>query len=107
MMRVPGSCKPEEGGLMKPYFLGTEEVVAADLAYNGSTFSEGRDALFANPYQTVWGQEGQPALPVYQVTLGSVLYGVLPFGKRYLFRQATQPAAASHADSRRGPGGKR
>ena len=34
---------------MKPKYFGTEEVVAADLAYDGSTFSEVRDALFANP----------------------------------------------------------
>src|SRR5258708_5836656 len=105
-MRLPGPCKPEEGGFMKPDYFGTEEVVAADLAYNGSTFSEVRDALFANPYQTVWGQEGQPALPVYQVTLGSVLYGVLPFGKPYLFPQATERALDSPADLRWGQDGK-
>jgi hypothetical protein len=38
---------------MKPEYFGIEEVVAADLAYNGSTFSEVNDALFTDPYQTV------------------------------------------------------
>jgi len=91
---------------MKPEYFGTEEVVPADLAYNGSTFSQMKDALFANPYQTVWGQKGQPALPVYQVTLGSVLRGILPFGKNYLFRRATERAVDSHADLRWGKDGK-
>src|SRR5215467_6600245 len=105
-MRLPGRSKHEVGKIMKPEYFGTEQFVASDLAYNGSTFSEVKDALFANPYQTLWGQYGQPALPVYPVTLPSVLYGVLPFGKRYRFRQATERAVDSHADLRWGQHGK-
>jgi hypothetical protein len=33
---------------------GTEGITAEDRAYNGSRFSEVRDAIFANPYQKVW-----------------------------------------------------
>jgi len=40
-----------------------EQVTEEDRAYNESCFSEVRDAIFANPYQKVWGGEGEPALP--------------------------------------------
>jgi hypothetical protein len=49
-----------------------------------------REALFANPYQRTWGADGEPPLPVYPVTLSSLLYGILPFGPPYVFRQATE-----------------
>ncbi|HEV2688113.1 MAG TPA: hypothetical protein VGV35_06150, partial [Bryobacteraceae bacterium] len=69
-------------------------------------FSEVRDALFANPYQRVWGREGEPPLPVYEVTLGSVLRGILPFGKPYLFLKASERTVDSGADLRWGIDGK-
>jgi hypothetical protein len=65
-----------------------------------------RDAIFANPYQQVWGRDGSAALPLYKVTLRSVLKGVLPFGKRYLFQQAVARTVDSHADLRWGVDGK-
>jgi hypothetical protein len=65
-----------------------------------------RDALFANPYQKVWSCAGEGPLPTYEVTLSSVLRGILSFGKPYLFRQATQRAVDSHADLRWGRDGK-
>jgi hypothetical protein len=85
---------------------GTEQVTDEDRAYSGSRFSEVRDALFANPYQRVWGGSGEPALPVHVVTLGSVLRGILPFGASYLFRKATERAVDSGADLRWGRDGK-
>ena len=85
---------------------GTEQMTEEDRAYSGSRYSEVRDALFANPYQRVWGREGEPALPVYAVTLGGVLRGILPFGAPYLFRKATERAVDSHADLRWGRDGK-
>jgi hypothetical protein len=78
----------------------------ADRAYGGSRFSEVRDAIFANPYQKVWGSSDAPLLPTYKVTLASVLRGVLPFGKRYVFRQAIERTVDSHADLRWGENGK-
>ena len=50
---------------MDPEYFGTEKVTAEDRAYRGSRFSEVRDALFANPYQKVWGGGNEPELPVY------------------------------------------
>jgi hypothetical protein len=38
---------------MEPDYFGTEQVTEKDRAYNGSRFSEIREALFANPYQKI------------------------------------------------------
>ena len=88
---------------MEPDYFGAEAVTAEDRAYGGARYSELRDALFANPYQKVWGRAGEPPLPIYEVTLGSVLRGVLPLGRPYLFRKASERAVDSHADLRWGP----
>jgi hypothetical protein len=88
---------------MEPDYFGTEQVTEEDRAYNGSRFSEIREALFANPYQKIWGRDGEQPLPVYEVTLLSLLRGILPLGQPYLFRQATERAVDSHADLRWGP----
>lgn len=88
---------------MEPEYVGTEQITEEDRAYRGSRFSEVRDALFANPYQRVWGRDGEPPLPIYEVTLMSVLRGILPFGRPYLFRQAVERAVDSNADLRWGP----
>jgi hypothetical protein len=65
-----------------------------------------RKALFANPYQRVWGADGEPPLPVEKTTLASVLRGLLPFARRYIFRQAVEREIDSKADLRWGPDGK-
>jgi hypothetical protein len=88
---------------MEQEYFGTEAVTQEDLTYVGSRFSEVREALFANPYQKVWGRDGQLTMPTYEVTLSSVLHGILSSGKHYLFRQATERAVDSHADLRWGP----
>ncbi len=85
---------------------GTEQTTDEDRAYKGSRFSEVREAIFANSYQRVWGGEGEKALPVYPVTLGSVLRGVLPFGAPYLFLKASERTVDSAADLRWGSDGK-
>jgi hypothetical protein len=88
---------------MEPEYFGTQQITEEDRAYQGSRFSEVRDALFANPYQRVWGRDGEPPLPTYEVTLMSVLRGILPFGRAHLFRQAVERAVDSNADLRWGP----
>ena len=82
---------------------GIEEVTEEDRAYRGSPFSEVYDALFANPYQKVWGGPGEPPLPVYDVTLAGAVHGALPGGAPYYFRQAVARAVDSRADLRWGP----
>jgi hypothetical protein len=81
---------------------GTQQLTDEDRGYQGSRFSEVVDALFANPYQRVWGAPGEAALPVRAVTLASVTRGILPFGPPHLFRQATARAVDSGADLRWG-----
>ena len=87
---------------MGPDFFGTEQVTDEDRAYRGSRFSEVREAIFANPYQEVWGRAGEPPLPVYSVSLPSALRGILPLGSPYFFRQAVARAVDSRADLRWG-----
>lgn len=90
----------------KPEFFGAESITNDDRAYSGSRFADVRDAIFANPYQPVWTRDGSAPLPVYKVTLSSVLRGILSFGKRYLFKQAIERTVDSHADLRWGADGK-
>jgi hypothetical protein len=86
-----------------PRSFGIEAITDEDRAYAGSRFADVREALFANPYQRTWGADGEPPLPVHPVTLSSLLYGVLPGGPPYAFRQATARAVDSAADLRWGP----
>jgi hypothetical protein len=81
---------------------GIEAFTAEDGAYRGSTFREVADALWENPYQRVWGRDNEPPLPVYKVTLPSVLTGILSL-RGGLFQKATERAVDSHADLRWGP----
>jgi len=87
---------------MEPGFFGTEQVTEEDRAYRGSRFSEVRDAIFANPYQRVWGGAGEPPLPVYNVNLSGVLRGILPFGPPHFFAQAVARAVDARSDLRWG-----
>jgi hypothetical protein len=85
---------------------GVEATNDDDLSYRGSRYSEVRDAIFANPYQRVWGQAGEPDLPVYPVTLRGILQGILSFGTNYLFLQASKRTVDSAADLRWGRNGR-
>lgn len=79
-----------------------EQLTDEDRSYGGSRFSDVVDALFANPYQRVWGGEGQPPLPVGEVTFRSVVGGILSFAKPDLFTRASERALDSGADLRWG-----
>jgi hypothetical protein len=80
-----------------------EGVTDEDRAYRGSRFPDLHEALFSNPYQSVWGSPGEPPMPVYKVTLGSIVRGILPFGRPFIFRRAVERAVDSSADLRWGP----
>jgi len=82
---------------------GIEGLTPEDRTFAGSKFSDVRDAIFANPYQKVWGSPGEPALERFPVTLGSVLRGLFALGKSWLFLDAARRSVASHADLRWGP----
>ena len=85
---------------------GAEGMTEADRSHGGSRFADVRDAIFANPYQPTWGGDPAVSLPVYEVTLSSVLRGALSFGRRHLFQQATARTVDSRADLRWGPDGR-
>lgn len=88
---------------MGPNDFGIEQITAEDRTYSGSYFRAVQDAIFANPYQSVWGREGEPPLPHHQAKISDLLRGILTFGKRYLFGQASERTVDSHADLRWGP----
>ncbi len=81
---------------------GVEGVTPEDRAYAGSRFSDVQDALLSTPYQNVWGAPDAPPLPVYQVTLSSVLAGLLAHSRPYFFRKATERTVDSAVDLRWG-----
>jgi hypothetical protein len=82
---------------------GPEQFTREDACYRGSTFAEVKAALFRNAYYLTWGASDEPPLPVYDVTLGRALAGVLRRGKKWLFQRASDRAVDSHADLRWGP----
>jgi len=86
--------------------VGAEQFSDEDRLYSGSRFHEVVDAVFANPYQAVWGRDGEPALPDEQVTISTVFGGLLSLGKRSRFQSASERALDSGADLRWGPGRK-
>ena len=48
---------------MDAEFFGIEGITDEDRVYQGSRFSEVRDAIFANPYQKVWGRQASLRCP--------------------------------------------
>ncbi len=82
--------------------IGSEQFSHEDRLYSGSRFRDVVDALFANPYQTVWGREGEPPLPVQEVTIKSVFGGLLSHGRPPRFERASERSLDSGADLRWG-----
>lgn len=64
------------------------EKTNEDRAYSGTRYSEVVDAIFANPYQRVWGAAGESPFPVHEVTFRSVASGMLSASERALDSQA-------------------
>jgi len=83
--------------------LGIEGLTDEDREFAGSRFANVCDAIFANPYQKIWGAEGERPFERFPATLGSLLRGVLPFGKPWQFLAAARRSVASQADLRWGP----
>ncbi|HUK34470.1 MAG TPA: hypothetical protein VLV86_11190 [Vicinamibacterales bacterium] len=81
---------------------GIEQTTDEDRAYEGSRYADVRAAIRANPYRPVWGRPGNPPLPMFPVTLLSVVRGILS-GDHYYFLQAAERTVDSHADLRWGP----
>ena len=86
--------------------IGSEQFTDEDRLYSGSRFRDVVDALFANPYQRVWGREGEPPLPVQDVTIKTVFGGLLSLGRPPRFERAAARSLDSGADLRWGRDGK-
>ena len=83
--------------------IGSEQFNEEDRRYSGSRFRDVVDALFANPYQAVWGRAGEPPLPVQDVTIRSVFGGLLAHARPNRFERASARTLDSGADLRWGP----
>jgi hypothetical protein len=82
--------------------IGSEQFTDEDRSYAGSRFRDVVDALFTNPYQKVWGRQGEPPLPAQDTTIKSVFGGLLSHGKPPRFQHASERTLDSGADLRWG-----
>lgn len=78
-----------------------QRLSTEDKCYQGSTFEEVREAILENPYIPDWVSNHAMPLPVYRVTLRSLLAGV--FSRRNRFLNASIRTTRSKADLRWGP----
>ena len=85
--------------------IGSEQFADEDRVYAGSRFKDVVEALFANPYQRVWGKPGEPPLPDEVVTIRSVFGGLLKRQVNKRFEHAAARSVDSGADLRWGPDG--
>jgi len=86
--------------------LGNVGLIDDDRKYTGSRFAEVRDAIFANPYQKIWGAPGAPPFERFAVTFGRAMRGLLSFRKPWALLAAARRTLASDADLRWGADGK-
>ncbi|MGQ0446422.1 MAG: hypothetical protein ACT4O2_15185 [Beijerinckiaceae bacterium] len=68
---MPGNRKFRGEFNKEPGDLGSEQIMQQDHAYNGSCFSEVREAIFAVSYQQVWGRDGEPPLMTHRSAFAS------------------------------------
>ncbi len=81
---------------------GRQDLTQEDTDAQGSHFSDVKAAIFANPYQLVWGAANAPPLPHYKTTTKSVYAGSLPGGLPPQFKLASIRTLDSTADLRWG-----
>jgi hypothetical protein len=94
------------GGVVETVHAPAARVLDEGRPYAGARFADVVHALFANPYQKVWGAAGEPPLPVYEVTLRSVFEGMWRFRASRQFERDSARTLDSAADLRWGEDGK-
>jgi hypothetical protein len=87
---------------MKENDYGAVALNEQDRVYPGSRYAEVRDAIFANPYYSVWGAPDEKPLPVYDVNFGIAARGIFPSGSPFRFLQSSERTVDSNADLRWG-----
>ena len=86
----------------EPFPLGNQELTEEEQRAAPDSYDEVKRAVFSEPYYgDAWGAPERRALPNYRQTLGSLLRGLFPLGKR-LFLQAAERTVRSRADLRWG-----
>jgi hypothetical protein len=81
--------------------LDNEGLIDDDRRFAGSRFAEVREAMFANPYQKVWGTNGA-VFERTPVTLAGAMRGMFRLGMRWRLLSAAERTLASQADLRWG-----
>lgn len=82
---------------------GPQGMTDEDRAYQGSRYSEVREALYANPYRGGTSGELPGALPMFRSTIPNAWSGGLPGGHHDQLKLATARSVDSKADLRWGP----
>ena len=85
---------------------GPQGMTDEDRTYQGSRYSEVREALFANPYRGGKSGELPGPLPMFKSTIPNAWSGALPGGHHDQLKQATARSVDSKADLRWAPDGK-
>lgn len=85
--------------------IGSEQFTEEDRVYAGSRYRDVIDALFANPYQQMWGRAGEPPLPIAEQSLRTVFGGLLAHARHSRFERASERSLDSAADLRWGTDG--
>ena len=87
----------------EPFPPGNQGFTDEDQPVATDSYEEVKAAVFSQPYYgKAWGGPERMLLPIYKQTLGSILRGLFPLGKR-LFLQAAKRTVISRADLRWGP----
>src|SRR5438128_5477793 len=86
--RVAG-CIVRPRSQMPAVEIGSEQFTDEDRLCAGSRFRDVVRALFANPYQKVWGRVGEPPLPVVEQTIATVFGGLFTIAKPPRFEGAS------------------
>ncbi|MGC4081555.1 MAG: hypothetical protein QM736_05415 [Vicinamibacterales bacterium] len=94
--------QPSNQTMMPGVEIGGEAIADDDRAYAGSRYQDVVDALFANPYQQVWGRAGEPPLPLNEQSIRTVFGGLLAHVRHSRFERASERSLDSAADLRWG-----
>lgn len=80
---------------------GSQGLTPAEATAPGSSYEEVHEAVFSEPYYgKLW--PGAERCPIYRQTLGSLIQGLLPFGRPFGFLSAARRTVRSHSDLRWG-----
>ncbi|MGH8650974.1 MAG: hypothetical protein ACREYE_01805 [Gammaproteobacteria bacterium] len=81
---------------------GPQGLTEDDRSYTGARYADVKTALLENPYQKVWGADGNEPFPVYIVIIGQAYQGFFPGGRPDRLRVASVRTIGSRADLRWG-----